>query len=376
MGSAGVTISMPQRMTVTVVASALAGALVGVAALSFKAQDVTYPLADIVFDGIGGFLWLAAGTVAHLRRPANRVGLLMVAVGIGWFAEDLQLSGNPGVFSVGLLLTAASSGFLVHLVLAFPTGQLTSRAQRLLAAVAYVTVFVVVPFVALFTDRSGVGDVANLLLIRKDRQLQEVLLRAVDVVGVAVAAGVVAVLVRRWVVARSPMRWVLAPVFVTGLVGGVASLVGSALSPPHPLDGVLLDLYQVAFVLLPLGFLTGVLRVRLGRTAVSTMLGELSRTHSPAGLRDLLARTLGDRSLQVGYWRPETQGFVDADGQPLLPPDDRAITSVEWEGRRVAALVHDEALREDPYVLEAVVAAAGLALDHQRLAAEVRAQLA
>lgn len=359
-----------------VVAAALCGALLGVAALSFKASDGSYPLADIVLDGASGFLWLAAGTLAHLRRPANRVGLVMVAVGIGWFAEDLQLSGIAAVFTLGLLLTAASSGFLVHLVLAFPTGQLTSRPQRLLAATAYLTVSALVPFAALFTDRSGLGAPSNLLLIRYDTELLGVLVRMIDAVGVVVAVGVVAVLVRRWVMATPPMRRVVVPVFVTGLVGGVASLAGNALGPDHPLDEVALGVYKLTIVALPLGFLAGVLRVRLGRTAVSTMLGELSRAQSPAGLRDLLARTLGDPSLQVGYWRAEVQGFVDGDGQSLPVPLDRAVTVVEWEGRRVAVLVHDEALREDPHVLQAVTAAAGLALDNQRLAAEVRAQLA
>ncbi len=287
-----------------VVAAVLCGAPLEVAALSFKALDGTYPLADIVLDGASGFLWLAAGTLAHIRRPANLVGLVMVAVGIGWFAEDLQLSRIPVVFTLGLLLTAASSGFLVHLALAFPTGQLASRPQRLLAATAYLTVFALVPFAALFTNRSGLGAPPNLLLIRDDTEFLGVLLRMINGVGVVVAVGVVAVLVRRWVVATSPMRRVLAPVFVTGLVGGVASLAGSALGPNHPLDEVTLGVYKLTIVALPLGFLAGVLRVRLGRTAVNTMLAELSRAQSPAGLRDLLARTLGDPSLQVGYWRP------------------------------------------------------------------------
>ncbi|MGH3923762.1 MAG: sensor histidine kinase, partial [Pseudonocardiaceae bacterium] len=226
-------------MTAIAVTGAVCGGLLGVAALSFKALDGTYLLTNIVLDGASGFLWLAAGTVAHIRRPANRVGLLMVAVGIGWFVENLQLSRMPVVFSVGLLLTAASSGFLVHLVLAFPAGRLASRPQRLLAAAAYLTALAGVPFAALFSDRRplGLGHPPNLLLVRYDPQLVDTLWRTIQVVGVVVAAGVVAVLVRRWAGAQPPMRWVLAPVFVTGLVGGIASLVGSSLGPGHPLTG-------------------------------------------------------------------------------------------------------------------------------------------
>jgi signal transduction histidine kinase len=57
------------------------------------------------------------------------------------------------------------------------------------------------------------------------------------------------------------------------------------------------------------------------------------------------------------------------------PDAGRDVRLVERDGRRVAALVHDPALREDPYVLDAVTAAAALALENQRLTAEVAAQL-
>jgi signal transduction histidine kinase len=51
------------------------------------------------------------------------------------------------------------------------------------------------------------------------------------------------------------------------------------------------------------------------------------------------------------------------------------VTVVERRGQRIAALVHDAALAEDPALLNAVSAAAGLALENERLLAELRAQL-
>lgn len=44
-------------------------------------------------------------------------------------------------------------------------------------------------------------------------------------------------------------------------------------------------------------------------------------------------------------------------------------------GRRVAALVYDAGLDEDPPLLDAVSSAAGLVLENERLLAELRAQL-
>jgi hypothetical protein len=80
--------------------------LLGTMALVIKAEHAqrvhdlplkvanTYSLAAIVLGGVGGFGFLGAGVLAHARRPENRVGLLMVLVGAGFFAEDLQLSSS------------------------------------------------------------------------------------------------------------------------------------------------------------------------------------------------------------------------------------------------------------------------------------------
>ena len=57
------------------------------------------------------------------------------------------------------------------------------------------------------------------------------------------------------------------------------------------------------------------------------------------------------------------------------PRTGRATTLIERDGRRVAALVHDPALSDEPELLEAVSAAAGFALENARLQAELRARL-
>lgn len=119
--------------------------------------------------------------------------------------------------------------------------------------------------------------------------------------------------------------------------------------------------------------------MRLGRTAVGNLLVRLREPVSAEALRAELARALGDPSLQVGYWHSEAETFVDGEGRPLELPAvdaDRCIRLVERGGQRVAALLHDPALREHANLLDAVTAVAGLALENQRLAAEVRAQLA
>ncbi|MDQ7911236.1 sensor histidine kinase [Phytohabitans sp. ZYX-F-186] len=356
-----------------------AGVLLAAVVLPCKAADAEHSVGESVFTGVSGLLFLGAGAVAHHRRPDNRVGLLMVLVGLGWFAEDVRFVPFPLTHTLGLMLSTASSGFLAHLVLAFPAGRLGSRPLRWLVGTAYVAVFGLTPFGALFQDVSGIGPAyqRNLLHVDSPAMLSAVS-TSVAAIGAVVAGAVVVVLVRRWVRATPPQRRLLGPVLLTFLVGGLASAAGNAFNQFDPVRLGALTVYQVAFCVLPLVFLAGVLRVRLGRTAVAELLIDLQRPLSPAQLRDRLATALGDRTLQIGYWRPDAGELVDAAGAPLARPapgSGRAVTYVDRAGERVAALIHDEALREDGHVLRAVTAAAGLTLDNQRLTAEVRAQL-
>jgi signal transduction histidine kinase len=70
---------------------------------------------------------------------------------------------------------------------------------------------------------------------------------------------------------------------------------------------------------------------------------------------------------------------VDAEGRPAdLPADDdpaRAWTPVELESTRVGAIVHDRSLLDEPDAVRSVAAAAGLAMQNERLAAQLRARV-
>jgi signal transduction histidine kinase len=125
-------------------------------------------------------------------------------------------------------------------------------------------------------------------------------------------------------------------------------------------------------------FFVGLLRMRLHRGAVARLMVELGSLPSPAGLRNAIARCLGDPSLEVAFWLPSDGRYVDAGGQPVDPGalSGQAVTVLEHDGNRLAALVHDPALLDEPQLLDAVGAAAGLALENTRLQAELRAQLA
>ena len=121
---------------------------------------------------------------------------------------------------------------------------------------------------------------------------------------------------------------------------------------------------------------SGVLRSRLARAGLTELFRDLP-TFRGAGLQEALARTVGDPRLVVAY-RLADGGYADAGGEPiaLAPQDaDRAVSRVEIAGRDVAAIVHDAALVDDAELLEALCAAAGIAIETERLHAESETRL-
>ena len=119
------------------------------------------------------------------------------------------------------------------------------------------------------------------------------------------------------------------------------------------------------------------LQRRLARGAVAGLVVDLGRRETVSDLRGALARALGDPSVELAYWFEAGQRYVDGDGRPVrLPSAAPAVTRVESGSRPVAALIHDPALLEERDLVESVRATAGLVLENERLAAEVRAQLA
>ncbi|HYN69148.1 MAG TPA: LuxR C-terminal-related transcriptional regulator [Candidatus Eisenbacteria bacterium] len=78
-------------------------------------------------------------------------------------------------------------------------------------------------------------------------------------------------------------------------------------------------------------------------------------------------------------WSEDGRRYVGLEGRLVeLPAEgsERAVTLLEQDGRPVGALVHDPALLADPSLMDAASAVARLALEHERLSGELRAQLA
>src|SRR5581483_11889850 len=106
--------------------------------------------------------------------------------------------------------------------------------------------------------------------------------------------------------------------------------------------------------------------------------GLLSPASAAVPVREALAERLGDRTLAIAYWLPERELFVDERGHPVTlpgPGTSKAWTAVEHHGNRVAAIIHDAELQARPEFVEAAAAGAVLALDNERLKADLNARL-
>jgi signal transduction histidine kinase len=133
----------------------------------------------------------------------------------------------------------------------------------------------------------------------------------------------------------------------------------------------------VGLLLVPVVFLGGIWRAWAARAAVADLLVELGAARG-GPLQTALAKALRDPTLTLAYWLLEFGRWVDVQGRPIdLPEADsgRVTKLIERDGAPVAALLHDRSLADEPALLDAVTAAAAIALENERLQAELRARL-
>jgi signal transduction histidine kinase len=318
--------------------------------------------------------YVFGGLIAWNRRPESAFGPLMIVAGFVMFVTTLTWSTNDLAFTTGQALDLVVPILFLHVFLAFPDGRLHTRLERWLIGIAYA---VAISLELVRMSLGGFGD-HNLLELTENagageavRHTQLLTISAISLCGVGILA------VRRWQSGR-PLRrssTLLVDAFVLGLVMIAALLISATLEGPW-----VQEIRWATFItigLAPLAFVVGLLSARLAHSAVGEIFVELRREPDPADLRDALARALRDPSLTLAYWLPEFRVYADLEGAAVELPDDdsRGVTFVDRDGTRVAALTHDPSLREEQELLDAVTAAAGIAIENARLHAELRARL-
>ena len=379
-----------RRALVALLIAGLAVA-VGVYTLGIAEHDATFSFAGTSIVGrvalLGAGLALVMGGLAFwLSRPAGLFGALLVAGGLAWFLLEWNSSGVASslAFTLGLVFYASCPAPVAHALLAFPSGRLSSRLECVMVATAYVGTLLLLGFLpALFFDPAATcGDCArNLLLVAGEDTTADRLTRVGLWVVVASALGLALLIalkvIRSSSVARRSGGLVLAPGGV--YLGLVAAMYAASL--PHGLlwNGVLerrLWLGQaVALVAVVIGLAWSRARARRGRAAVARLVVELAQSPPPGGLRDSLATIVGDPTLELVYPVEGSGRLVDAQGHAVVLGAGKEQTTLVGGGRSLAVVAHAPGVLDDDQLVVEVAAAARLALENERLQAEVSASL-
>jgi signal transduction histidine kinase len=319
--------------------------------------------------------FLGTGFFAWGRRPDNRIGPLMAALGMSFLLLLFGGRAIPMLAPLNLIGFALQGALLAWLILAFPSGELGTPARR---ALVWVT------GALLFGSRLIVvaSDPTLPFLVIQDAAFREAYAPVPYLIDLGILLAFIAIVCGRWARSSGPARRVYTPVAVPTLVILVLILIETLIgftSAPADVKRVFSQLAVIGRAAFPFGFLVGLMRMRMARSAVADLVVELGDTPAPQQLRNALANALGDPSLVVAYWSVSAGGYVDPAGAPLALPGEgsgRAVTFLARGGAPLAAIIHDEALLDDPGLVASMASAVRLAVENERLNAEVAAQLA
>jgi signal transduction histidine kinase len=370
--------------TVAVVAAAAA---LAVGALGERAalDGYVWPAWLVAVDASVGVASVLAGLAAWLARPDSRTGPALVAIGGLWFLGAFGYGTDMALVDfVGFPLQGWHDGLLIVLLLWVTPGGLRERPAQAIAA-GVVASHAAVAFARLLLrpplDVTSCLCVGNRITGVTDPAAYETAVRIASVAEAGFALAALALLALRWRRASGAARRTLAPLLAAGAATAalvtynrVATRVVSApVEPSH----AMLVLMAGTRIAIALAIVVSLVRGRRARTRIADVVVSLDDRGLEGG-SGAMRRALADPGLQLLRWSSERRCYLDADGREVAlpgPGEARAATVLERDGTTLGALVHDAALREEPELLDAVAAAARLALHNERLADEVRVRL-
>jgi len=375
--------------------AALAGLAVAAGALAVAAgpgRATTYAgssAAGTALTVCAGLGLIAAGLVARLARRPGRTGDLALGAGVCWFAPVWVAwqDGQPLIPSIAMVAAGFTFPLLVHLILSHPTGRAGTPPARLLVTAVYAEAVLTGSAMALFRNPYlDPGCLANcnvnVFLVRSLPSLA----RAVEVADrwftAFAATALILVCAARLVKASWPARQRLLPVHLPA-IGFAAAVVARAAelqktTVEDPFNTALFTIFAIgsaAVILLAAGLISGVGRARAERRAVARIAASLDQAPAPGSLQSALAAALHDPGLQIAYWLPGAQSYIDASGRAVPEPSatpGRAVTRLTRTGRTVAVISHSWAV---PGIDSQIGPAVRLGLENERLQAELLAQV-
>jgi signal transduction histidine kinase len=322
--------------------------------------------------------YTGAGLVAWWRRPHNRMGPLLVAGGWSFLILEMGASTSSVVVAASLVGATLPLALVLHLLMAFPSGRVHSRPARWIVGITYGLATVLQAPQYLFSDGSRVSD---LLTIAPAPGVADLVLHVQSSAGTLTYFVGAAILIRRIRSADAAQRRVVTPLCAVGcatlLVVAAVGFMGGFDIPGASIDTLAGVIQPALLLVLPVTFVLGLLQGGFARAGEVRELAFriADAAIGPAELRAAIGEALGDRSVALAYWVPSAAHYVDADGAPIELPAGaarRAAVEVIGDGRRVGAIVYDGLLISDVELVRSVAQLTALALDRQRLTAELK----
>jgi PAS domain S-box-containing protein len=355
------------------------GLAVALTATSDHEQHPEQAIALVLFVSSS---FILAGLIGWTRRPQNRTGMLMVAVGFGVLIGVLGEANHPIPFTLGALFGSLFIAAFVHLLLAYPSGRLLSRRARVLVGAGYTIAFLAPLAESMFAAPETCKPHAcpdNLVLVSHDHAAHVVATTVWTAASVLLFAAVVMLLLGRWRETTPGLRRILRSVYLFGGLSIVLLAIGFVITPFSGVGATIVSVALIAtFTTVPFIFLAGLLGTAIARGAgVGAIFSSVPERASPGEVQEGLRSALRDETAVVAYWYEEDEHYVDVEGNRLDLPEDtrrRVVTRLDYGDQPVAAIVHDAALLQEPELLEGVANAARIALERDKLLVEVRAR--
>ncbi|HEY6398207.1 MAG TPA: sensor histidine kinase [Solirubrobacteraceae bacterium] len=380
------------------------------------AGSLRWRLGGLVLLGGAAATWVGYLTSEHANPPSvlgvsGRVATIMVLILTGVWAQTsgsrermarllvfagffsclwlLQGSSDRVLFSVGVLCSGVAAVLFCYLMLAHPTGQLHSLAEKRLIGVAgglgvacwvFAVVTTTQPAFSTPLIRCAPHCPRNALFLGFSTGAVSMLKVVTGISWMVLAAGVVLLLVRRMRSASPPARRAIAPVLLVATVFLLSSggFIVAKSAAPHLAAGFGLAVVSVA-ILIPLAIGLGLITERLFMgQALEGFVNQLAGA-DPLQLEAQMAAALHDPSLRIAYRRPISGTYVDASGAFVAVPalgGRRAVVEIKRDDHPIALVIHDGQLSDQRRAVQAAGGAAMMWLENARLQADLRASVA
>lgn len=331
-----------------------------------------------------GLVFVSSGLAGLSHRPDSPAGTLLVLAGYLYLLGRMQGMDPAIVALIAFVANVAWQSIVFYIVFSFPHQRLRTRGARaiVVSAVVYTVANNLFVLVTAPTRPTTGSSEANPFYVEMNRAVLDTLREVLLWGGGILITVSTAWLARRWLAASPPLRRSLTPIylatFVVSTVALVLRFVVGVVAPTTDPGRVVSVGLLVAFGLVPIAFLIGLLRSRIARSAVADLVVQLAEIPSTDGLRDALAKALGDPDLEL-IWLSESSADASSlevwDVGSQVADSERVMTLIETHQGPGLAILHDPSLLDEPDLVDAVATAVRLAMENELLASRVKSQL-